>query len=697
VPGYGQLLVSNGCLTTAGANFFCSGSINGGTFATDLGAADNTGVADASSYVNTAIAAQVASYLGSGQTIPLPGGQFYVPSLSNIYGVPFSGMGRLLKPINQTAQNSSGSLNIAATQAQQNSYAYAVPRLIFGQEYASRWFGLVATYQAAPSATPIKVLGSGDSTMAGNNTNVGCDVVAGCDPASLFSQAAVNHGIQGVGTSNGGHSGKDTADWLNLYLAPDQATNPDVYVIRWGINDAFFGITPAQTIANIRTGLSCIRQGCTIGSGNVIGKTIDQETIVLETPSSTNDNPNGRSALFYEQLRNGFAQAARDYQAVFIDNYGSYPDNDFAVQGSMMDAPYTYPITSWSITSNVVTFQSVNSLVAGNTVTISGLASGAFMNAQTLTVIGTGLSGTQFEANFTHANASATEAGLASMPGTTPIHIHPGGAKAPLYNKLLEQALLDPLDVISSTQLANVSGQTLIPAVALLAPSYPYEYSIFRTDGTWPFNGMVITEHQVDGIWSQRNVPFSGTAAGAYAMRMGTASAWGAWTYFQSNGLNMNPLPASYSSGVYAGLVGNIPDILLSDQANATNAKLANIYEDTSGNIHFQFCNDANTSCTDFLTANRSGASPVSVAFGVGTGTAYPVLTATLTTTAASSDVVSLPGMASTGHCSFGAANASAATNYATTYISSVATPNQITVAHATISGMIYYLLCAAF
>ena len=58
-------------------------------------------------------------------------------------------------------------------------------------------------------------------------------------------------------------------------------------------------------------------------------------------------------------------------------------------------------ITSLSITSNVVTFQAVNNFIPGTRVSISNLtsAAGAPLNGQILTVLATGLSGTQFECN----------------------------------------------------------------------------------------------------------------------------------------------------------------------------------------------------------------------------------------------------------------------------------------------------------
>ncbi|HEX8711218.1 MAG TPA: hypothetical protein VF730_05045 [Terracidiphilus sp.] len=75
-------------------------------------------------------------------------------------------------------------------------------------------------------------------------------------------------------------------------------------------------------------------------------------------------------------------------------------------------------ITAWSITSNVVTFTAANSLSAGNSVNLSGFATATFFNGQTVVVLATGLSGTQFEANFTHADGSGTESGTGGTGGT---------------------------------------------------------------------------------------------------------------------------------------------------------------------------------------------------------------------------------------------------------------------------------------
>jgi hypothetical protein len=77
------------------------------------------------------------------------------------------------------------------------------------------------------------------------------------------------------------------------------------------------------------------------------------------------------------------------------------------------------PITSFSITGNVVTVIAANNFANGDIVTISGLGVGTYLNGQNLTVIvgnyvnASGQtvvnpSGTQFAATFTHADVGST-------------------------------------------------------------------------------------------------------------------------------------------------------------------------------------------------------------------------------------------------------------------------------------------------
>jgi hypothetical protein len=86
-------------------------------------------------------------------------------------------------------------------------------------------------------------------------------------------------------------------------------------------------------------------------------------------------------------------------------------------------------ITAFSIANNVVTFQGANQFAAGQEITISGLTTGTYFNGLTLTVVGTGLSSSQFECNFTYSNVALTgDSGTAvpSPPLQTPIFLLTG-------------------------------------------------------------------------------------------------------------------------------------------------------------------------------------------------------------------------------------------------------------------------------
>lgn len=70
-----------------------------------------------------------------------------------------------------------------------------------------------------------------------------------------------------------------------------------------------------------------------------------------------------------------------------------------------------------------------------------------------------------------------------------------------------------------------------------------------------------------------------------------------------------------------------------------------------------------------------------------------PAIPASLTTTSATSDNVTVTGATSSSHCSLTATNSTAASNLTTTYISAKTT-NQITVTHTATSGLTYDIIC---
>lgn len=75
------------------------------------------------------------------------------------------------------------------------------------------------------------------------------------------------------------------------------------------------------------------------------------------------------------------------------------------------------------------------------------------------------------------------------------------------------------------------------------------------------------------------------------------------------------------------------------------------------------------------------------------TGLGQGDIKAQVTTTAATSDAITVTGVTSTSNCTFSPANASAATDVATSFISAVAA-NSVTLTHTATAGMIYNLQC---
>lgn len=231
---------------------------------------------------------------------------FLVSSLSNTKGIDLDGGGNIVKAI-------TGGLQKLNSYADKHKY-------VFGQEYMAAFHNFIMS----PSRTPIVVC-SGDSTTAGDGTTTGYRI------NELIKTAAYTTGLQtkyGISSLNYGRSGKKSSDWISTYLAEDLAANPDLLVLRWGIND---GLTQDVNafIANLRSGLATIRAS----------RSVSSLSILLMSPNSTSDTPNHRDEMWYEQIVPAIKQAARDYFCTFIDTYGYLRDARPAA-GVWMDNPY---------------------------------------------------------------------------------------------------------------------------------------------------------------------------------------------------------------------------------------------------------------------------------------------------------------------------------------------------------------------
>ena len=201
-------------------------------------------------------------------------------------------------------------------------------RTISGREYLWKWH---SDWRATPSRFVLGML-SGDSTTVGQNA-----LVSSNQPAFALQRLLADRGMLVPVPTVSAYSGKSTADWLNTYLPADLAgTVPIFYVMRWGMNDAAAPLTVAQTIANIRSGLASIRG--TAGWANTV--------LILMTPNTSSDDAGGRNETWHESIRQGYAQAARDYGCVFIDTYAELREarNNISIGTNLwLDAAKVHP------------------------------------------------------------------------------------------------------------------------------------------------------------------------------------------------------------------------------------------------------------------------------------------------------------------------------------------------------------------
>lgn len=177
-----------------------------------------------------------------------------------------------------------------------------------------------------------------------------------------------------------------------------------------------------------------------------------------------------------------------------------------------------FPLTSVDIAGNVLTIQAVNNLVTGQTVTFSSVGTATFLNGVTVTVLASGLSGTQFEANFTHANYGPTaDTGDVLLNGSwtaTFTHADTGGLVAdagqalPLISTVIGTGTGSAL--CNST--ATITGLSITNNIVTIIASNNFQPGIWITISglaTAPFlNGQQFQVISVDQLVGTQNTQF---------------------------------------------------------------------------------------------------------------------------------------------------------------------------------------------
>lgn len=217
--------------------------------------------------------------------------------------------------------------------------SYATRQHILGKEYLHGW------YQNLANRVPMKVVFSGDSTTASGMSHP-------FRVDDLLREAAVATGIDFLTVYNNGHSGHSCEEWVNgetpggtPYLTTDLALPPDLYILRWGLNDMYgpdYEASITDFATNLRAGLATIRAS------------YPSMAILLITPNNTD----GRNPYVHQRFNRIIKRASADYGCGFIDLYalfcqkpssgiwtadGTHPTSTFGVMISDVVTEFLFP------------------------------------------------------------------------------------------------------------------------------------------------------------------------------------------------------------------------------------------------------------------------------------------------------------------------------------------------------------------
>lgn len=116
----------------------------------------------------------------------------------------------------------------------------------FGVETLQHWFSLFDEASNVNSGNTItaKIVCTGDSTTEGVGATYG-------GVPAILTELAKMRGYVNVNVVNRGQSGQPTiswpghsTSWEDSYLAGDIAEDPDLLIVRWGANDPYYNVTP---------------------------------------------------------------------------------------------------------------------------------------------------------------------------------------------------------------------------------------------------------------------------------------------------------------------------------------------------------------------------------------------------------------------------------------------------------------------
>lgn len=201
-----------------------------------------------------------------------------------------------------------------------SGHVFGDTRATFGQEYMSAFYNRIIS-----GYTGLRILCVGDSTTEGARIRDYKNAVHSMINLKIAAD------FPGLGTAyNSGVGGSTTNQWYTGMLANQMSTNPDVMIIRYGLNDA--SNPPNTFLSTLRSGMKYIRDI----------KDSPDLSVILMTPNVRTSVVSGFGPGWLQAVNSGIRDIARDYRCGFIDTYSLWPDGQHASGWMFLEDGFPY-------------------------------------------------------------------------------------------------------------------------------------------------------------------------------------------------------------------------------------------------------------------------------------------------------------------------------------------------------------------
>lgn len=224
---------------------------------------------------------------------------------------------------------------------------------VWGWEYLNHWYSKV--YEAENNAT---VVWSGDSTVEGFDPSYSGVNDTFKDQVGYAVKKIMKAGgypLEKLSMYNEGHCGRNTSEWVgdeeyalpnwkeqypNGFLDSEMSHNPDLLIIRWGLNDAdkthvpFQGLTTEGRLklfeTHMREALKRIRGNVNVNGRPCYNKQAKDLSIIICTPNVGGGILGGRGNTQWNQyVREVIRPLCREFECAFADfTLKTYANND---------------------------------------------------------------------------------------------------------------------------------------------------------------------------------------------------------------------------------------------------------------------------------------------------------------------------------------------------------------------------------